>query len=112
MRRRATQNGQASVELVSIVPLVLLAVLALAQLTLVGYALWSAAAAARAGARAALVGADAVAVAERAVPGLLAAEATLRGRRVRVAVRAPALLPGLPAIPLSVSGALEPGRRP
>lgn len=110
--RTASQHGQASVELVSILPLVLLATLAVAQLAVVGYALWNAAAGARAGARAALVGADAVAVAERAVPDLFGADAALRGGRVRVTVRAPALVPGLPAIPLSVSGALEPGTRP
>ena len=50
------EGGTASVELVAVVPFLLLAVLAAVQIALAGQALWSAGVAARAGARAALVG--------------------------------------------------------
>ena len=50
------------------VPFLLLAILVAAQLALAGQALWSASVAARAGARAALVGGDAPAAARRALP--------------------------------------------
>ncbi len=53
------EEGTASVELVAVVPLLLLAALVAAQIGLAGQALWSAGIAARAGARAALVGGDA-----------------------------------------------------
>ena len=54
--------------MVAVVPFLLLAVLVAAQIGLAGQALWSAGVAARAGARAALVGRDATAVARRALP--------------------------------------------
>src|SRR3954453_24189564 len=65
--RRAFRRdrGQASVELVAVVPVLLLVTLVVAQLAVAGYALWSAAAAARAGARAGYVGGDAEAAAGR-----------------------------------------------
>ncbi|MGC1165805.1 MAG: hypothetical protein WA862_06845, partial [Solirubrobacterales bacterium] len=50
------EEGTASVELVAVVPFLLLAVLVAVQIALAGQALWSAGVAARAGARAALVG--------------------------------------------------------
>ena len=53
------EDGTASVEMVAVVPFLLLAVLVAAQIGLAGEALWSAGVAARAGARAALVGGDA-----------------------------------------------------
>ena len=62
------EEGTASVELIAAVPFLLLAVLAAAQLALAGQALWSAGIAARAGARAGLVGKDAMAAARRALP--------------------------------------------
>ena len=62
------EEGTASVELVAVVPFLLLAVLVAAQIALAGQALWSASVAARAGARAALVGGDATAAARRALP--------------------------------------------
>ena len=52
------EEGTASVELVAVVPFLLLAILVAAQIALAGQALWSASVAARAGARAALVGGD------------------------------------------------------
>ncbi|HWN73005.1 MAG TPA: hypothetical protein VNN15_04265 [Solirubrobacterales bacterium] len=62
------EEGTASVELVAVVPFLLLAVLAAAQIALAGQALWSASVAARAGARAAAVGRDATAAARSALP--------------------------------------------
>jgi hypothetical protein len=96
MRRR--ENGQATVELVALLPC-LLAVLAAAwQLVLIAEARWSAAAAARAAARAAAVGADAEEAARRHLPSRL--ERGLRvsstgGGVVRVSVEAPAVIHGV-----------------
>jgi len=104
------EDGQASAELVMVVPLTLLAALAVGQLAVAGWALASAGEAARAGARAAHTGADAAAAARRAVPGALTpAEVDVDGAEVRVTVDAPALLPGLAAIPVAASTALDPG---
>ena len=103
------ERAQASAELVAVVPLVLLATLAIGQLAVAGWGLVSAGEAARAGARAAEVGADAAAAARGAVPGPLEpAEVRVDGAEVRVRVAAPSLVPGLPAIPVSAATALDP----
>lgn len=93
------EEGTASVELIAAVPFLLLAVLVAAQLALAGQALWSAGVAARAGARAALVGRDAAAAARRALPPSLRQGARVSdadGVAVRVAI--PRLLPTLPRL--------------
>jgi hypothetical protein len=93
------EEGTASVELVAAIPLLLLAVLVAAQIALAGAALWSAGVAARAGARAALVGGDASAAAKRALPTSMRAGAEVEdsgGVSVRVPV--PRLLPSLPRV--------------
>lgn len=105
------QRGQASVELVGALPLLVVAALAAAHFALAGFALWSAANAARVGARAAHVGADVERAAERAVPAPFQATASREGARVRVRVRPPALLPFMPRPTLSAAAALEPGAR-
>jgi hypothetical protein len=72
-----------------------------AQTAVVGWALWAAGNAARAGARAQEVGSDPRAAARRALPGALRSGAVIRdGDGVRVKVRIPALVPGvsLPSI--------------
>lgn len=102
------QRGQAAVELVAVLPLLAAAVLALGHAALAGYALWGAADAARAGARAAHVGADPVAAAERAVPAPFTARATRDGAEVTVRVRAPRLVPAVPRLSVSASTALDP----
>jgi hypothetical protein len=103
------QRGQAAAELVAVVPLVLVVTLAVGQLCVAGWALLSAGEGARAAARAAHVGGPPRAAARRALPDALApAEIAVDGAEVRVRVRAPALLPGLPAIPVSASSALDP----
>jgi hypothetical protein len=104
------ERGQASAELVAVVPLALIAALALGQLVVAGWALVSAGEAARAGARAAHVGAAAEPAARRAVPDALEpAQVRTDHSEVSVRVRAPALIPGLPAIPVAASTRLDPG---
>lgn len=97
MRER---SGQASVELLAILPVLVVCALIAAQALSAGWALWSAASAARAGARAEHVGGDGERAARRALPGRLRREATVRGpaegeRELRVSVRPPALIEGL-----------------
>lgn len=104
------ERGTASVELVAVVPFLLLAVLAAAQLALAGHSLWSASVAARAGARAALVGGSATAAARRALPPSLRAGAEVEdGEEVSVRVGVPRFLPGLPELTVAATSALEGG---
>lgn len=90
-----SERGQASVEFVAAVPFVL-AIGAIAwQLALAGHTAWLTAHAARAGARADAVGADARAAAGSALPAGLRRGLRvkrLRGGGVRVQVAVPALL--------------------
>jgi hypothetical protein len=93
------EEGTASVELIAVVPFLLLAVLVAAQIGLAGQALWSAGVAARAGARAALVGGDAIAAARRALPPSLRSGARVEdsdGVSVRIAI--PRLVPAMPRL--------------
>lgn len=104
------EGGTASVEMVAVVPFLLLAVLVAAQIGLAGQALWSAGIAARAGARAALVGRDAAIAARRALPVALREGAKVSdGEAVSVRVAIPWLLPGLPKLTVGAKAALEPG---
>jgi hypothetical protein len=103
-------NGQASVELVAILPALAVCVLIAAQAAAAGWALWTAGNAARAGARAEHVGGDGEAAARRALPGGLrdgAAVTDADGIRVRVAV--PALLPGVSLGSVAAASKLEAG---
>jgi len=100
--RRSGEAGSASIELVGVLPFLLLAILVAAQLALAGQALWSAGIAARAGARAALVGGDAAGAARRALPESMRSGARVGDEgRVSVEVPVPRLLPAMP--PLSVA---------
>ena len=95
MRRMRSECGQASVEFVASLPFVIVAGLLAWQLVLVGHVAWDAAAAARAGARAALVGRSAASAARSALPGPLrrGARVEARGvRGVRVSVPIPLLV--------------------
>jgi len=104
------EEGTASVELVAAVPFLLLAVLAVAQIALAGQALWSAGVAARAGARAALVGGDASGAARSALPPAMRAGAKVVDEDgVGVEVAVPRLIPSLPPLRLEVRSGLEPG---
>jgi hypothetical protein len=98
------------VELIAAIPVLALATLLLAQLVLAGYALWSAGVAARAGARAAYVGGDPRRAARASLPPALRQRASVtRDNPVRVRLRAPSLVPGLPGVPLSARAGLGPG---
>jgi hypothetical protein len=104
-RRRARsardgEEGTASIELIAVVPFLLLALAVAAQIALAGQALWSASVAARAGARAELVGGDAEAAAKRALPASLRDGAEVDADEGRVAVKVPvlSLIPRLPRV--------------
>jgi hypothetical protein len=101
------EDGTASVELIAVIPFLLLAVLVAAQLALAGQALWSAGVAARAGARAAIVGGDPATMARRALPPSMrdGAEVSDEGS-VAVRVDVPRLLPALPRVTLTARSAL------
>lgn len=104
------EEGTASVELVAVVPFLLLAVLVAAQLALAGQALWSAGIAARAGARAALVGRDGAAAARRALPASLREEADVSDAgAVSVRVAIPRLLPAMPRLTVDARAGLGGG---
>jgi Flp pilus assembly protein TadG len=104
------EEGTASVELVAAVPFLLLAVLAVAQIALAGQALWSAGVAARAGARAALVGGDASDAARSALPPSMRAGAKVVDEDgVEVRVEVPLLIPSLPRLQVEAESALESG---
>ena len=88
----ARERGQATVEVVAVLPLVLLALLAAGQGLIAAWAAVEAADAARAGARAALLGGDAVRTSRAALPPVLrqgAAIARDSEGRVRVTVVTP-----------------------
>jgi pilus assembly protein CpaE len=89
------QSGQASVETVAMVPLVLLVAAIAWQLVLTGHTLWLCANAARAGARAELVGQSPARAARSALPKSLERDLSVSRRSdggVRVRVRLPLLL--------------------
>jgi hypothetical protein len=96
------------VELVAVVPFLLLAVLVAAQIALAGQALWSASVAARAGARAALVGGDPTAAARRALPASMRAGSRVEeGDGLSVRVPVPRLLPQLPRVIVGARADME-----
>ena len=89
------EEGQASVEMAALLPLVVLLAMLLWQAVVAGQALWLSGAAARAAARAAAVGADAEAAARGALPPRLEQGLRVRavgGGGVRVAIRVPSVL--------------------
>lgn len=92
------------------VPFLLLAVLVAAQLGLAGHSLWSAGVAARAGARAAVVGGDATTAARDALPPSLRAGARVEDAgTVSVKVAVPHLIPGLPRLTVEAESGLGDG---
>ncbi len=93
--RFRTMSGQASVELVAILPLVAVLGAGAWQLAVAGYASWSAAAAARAAARAEAIGADPDRAARRALTPALERDLRVRVADgwIRVAVRVPPVTP-------------------
>jgi hypothetical protein len=105
------ERGTASVELVAAVPFLLLALAAAAQIALAGQALWSASVAARAGARAALIGADPKAAARRALPDAMRGGAVVAEDEgaVSVKVPVPTLIPSLPEVKVGARSGLGDG---
>jgi hypothetical protein len=104
---RECERGQASVELLGILPAALLVVLAGWQLVLAGHTLWLAGNAARAGARAQTVGADPGSAVRRSLPSYLRRGLSVNGGQdgqVRVRVRIPIVAPAWGS-PLHVSAA-------
>ena len=94
------ETGQASVEMIALVPALLLLGALAWQLALAGHTAWMSAHAARAGARADAVGRDPRAAARSALPRALRRGLEVRrlgGGGVRVRVRVPLILPGSPS---------------
>jgi Flp pilus assembly protein TadG len=89
---RFGERGQATVELVAVVPALVLACVIAWELVLAGHAAWVAAHAARAGARAVAVGRDGRAAARSVASS--SSVSILEEGRVRVSVPVPLLVPG------------------
>jgi hypothetical protein len=103
------EAGQASAEFVAILPALVVCALIAAHGVAAGWAVWSAASAARAGARAEHVGGDGADAARRALPGALRRGARVESdEAIEVTVRAPILLPGGSGPALTVSSQLDP----
>jgi hypothetical protein len=93
------QRGQASIETVVLLPVLLALTFAVWQAALAGWALVSAESAARAAARAALAGSPPRPAALAALPACMRSSAQVEdsGQRVTVRVHIPAVLPGFGA---------------
>ena len=110
----ASTRGQATVELVALLPLIAVGLLGCWQLVLVAHTAWSAHAAARSAARAHAVGADELAAARASLPASLdrrvrVGEADGAGR-VPVTLRIPVVLPGVRLGALTASAGFAPQR--
>jgi hypothetical protein len=99
-RRVPSDAGQATIELVGVLPLLVAVVLAAGQVLAAGLAREYAGHAAEAGAVALLQDADPRAAARRSLPGWARERMAVRvsGRAVRVEVRPPVALPGLGSV--------------
>lgn len=110
------ERGQASVELLAILPALILCVIVAAHVLPSGWALWSAADAARVGARADHVGGEGAEAAREALPAPLRPTSEKRAERqvesgekgVSVEVDVPGLLPGVDASRVGAAARLEP----
>jgi len=95
-RERAGERGQATVELVALLPLIAVLAGLLWQAVVAGQAVWFAGSAARAAARASAVGADAGAAARRVLPERLEHGLVVDRRPgdggVRVAIAIPSVI--------------------
>lgn len=97
--RRSRATGQAAVEVVVLLPLLVVGLFGCWQAVLAGHAAWSASAAARAAARAHAIGADELAAARRALPASLDDRVVVEDDdevgSVTVRIHIPAVVPGL-----------------
>src|SRR3954454_8433177 len=95
MSLRRSENGEASVELVALLPLIAVVGLALWQAVVAGQAAWLAGPSARAGARASAVGGDPRIAAASTLPGTLRGGLRVEKRpdgTVRVRIRLPSVV--------------------
>jgi pilus assembly protein CpaE len=109
----AAERGQASVELIAALPLVLLACAVAWQLVLVGHAAWLSAQAARAAARAEVVGRSPARAARSVLPNSLerGLRVERRGHGIWLRVRVPVLLGSAgSAVAIGASSSLGAGR--
>jgi hypothetical protein len=99
-RVRFGDDGQSSIEVLGMVPVLALVVVVVAQVLAAGVARSAASAAAEAGAMAVVQGGDPVGAARAAAPGWARPRLAVRvaGRRVRVRATPAGLLPGLPRL--------------
>ena len=105
---RNSEGGSASVELIGALPFVGLALLAALQIALAGAALWGAAVAARAGARAVATGERPGPAARRALPPALRDGSRVSdGASVEVRVRVPKLMPAMPPLAVGARSSLD-----
>jgi hypothetical protein len=100
------EEGQATVELVAILPVLGLVAMLAWQAVVAGQTWWLAGAAAREGARASALGEDPVAAARRVLPGARLVGGGADGVRVRAAV--PPILAGLRFGSVTVRARMEP----
>ena len=109
MTVRNDQSGQAAVELVALLPVLVALLAGVWQAALLGHASWSAGAAARAAARAHALGSDPRAAARAHLPLRfergLRVRAARRGGEVTVTIRVPSLLGGGPLGRVSATSA-------
>jgi hypothetical protein len=105
--RRRAEAGQASIELLGVLPLMVVLILTAAEVLAAGGARSAASGGAEAGAMAILQGGDPAAAARAAAPGWAHArlDVHISGRRVTVRATPPALLPWLPQLLSSTAAA-------
>ena len=103
------ESGQASTELIAVLPAFAVCVLIAAQALAAGYGLWTSATAARAGARASYVGGDAEAAARSAIPKGWRRDLAVHEREsLSVALRAPGPVPGARSVALRAGSGIDP----
>ena len=110
MQRWRSTKGQAAVELVALIPIVVVVAAGLWQAVVAGQAMWVAGAAARAAARADAVGANPKEAARGALPTALerGLRVTTKDGRAEVRVRIPLVLVGGRLGTVSASAHFEP----
>jgi hypothetical protein len=105
--------GQATVELVVLLPVIVVIALGVWQVAVAGHAVWAAGAAARAAARAEAVGGDPERAARRLLPARVRSVARVRavdGGEVRVDVPIPAVVGGGSLFTTTARARFEPQR--